>query len=96
MIYETEDFNAIKREPVLWRVPFFILGRLLMFTLGGGVIGEVFFKMIGLDSIGQWLFISGAIITIVIIFYFRSTKNKLGLNELGRFTRNLSRIKQIR
>lgn len=96
MIYEIEDFNAIRREPVLFRVPFFVIARLLIFTLGGGVVGEVIFSTIGLDFLGQWIFITGAIVTIAIIIYFRSTNNKLGINELGRFTRNISRIKVIK
>jgi len=96
MIYEIEEFNAIKREPVLWRVPFFVIAKLLLLTLGGGVIGETIFSIIGLGFLGTVVFIVGTALTILVIVYFRSTKNKLTLSEMGRFGRNLSRIKEIR
>lgn len=95
MDYSTEDFNAIKKEPVLWRVPFFILSRVLVFTLGGTVVTEVIFKIFGFRSIGNWLFIIGALITIGIFLYFRSTSDKLSIMELKRFLRNLNRVKKI-
>lgn len=95
MIHATENFKSVKREPLVWRVPFFILAKLLLFVIGGGAMGQVVFKMFGLAVIGTWILLIGSVVTIMVMFYFRSKGEKLTIIEISRFTRNLKRIKEI-